>query len=420
MNEKNDPSSAIVDLAWTEIEISLLMPGLILAGDIYSGDHILLGKNSVITEGFIKALERRGIEKVRVTKITAERISNAAKEIAADKAETLEMPIISAGMLAALADELVRDEVSIWNDAGIETAVEGKLLGETQRCVEDVFARFKEGSLVKLDATRDYVEEVIKQALARPSAAVKLADVEHFDEYTFRHSVNVSLIFLALAREIFQGDELSDLTMGALLHDLGKMRIPARILQRPGRLTPEEFALVKKHAALGAKMLSEQGGFSAAAVDITLNHHERWDGSGYPRGLKEREISIPAQMAAVSDVYDALTTTRCYKEKMDFTSAMNIVIKSTGTHFSPRSVNMIWSTLGLYPIGSFVRLSTGEIAVIQRINPDSVTRPTVAILYGINMHRLSMPRQIDLRTEEDITIVQTFAPRSGLSRIASS
>src|SRR3990172_10355410 len=178
MNEKNDPSSAIVDLAWTEIEISLLMPGLILAGDIYSGDHILLGKNSVITEGFIKALERRGIEKVRVTKITTERISNAAKEIAADKAETLEMPIISAGMLAALADELVRDEVSIWNDAGIETAVEGKLLGETQRCVEDVFARFKEGSLVKLDATRDYVEEVIKQALARPSAAVKLADVE--------------------------------------------------------------------------------------------------------------------------------------------------------------------------------------------------------------------------------------------------
>lgn len=386
------------NLEWTDIEVTLLSAGQMLASDIYSGETRLLAKGSIITEGFIAALAKRGITKVRVTFDAAADLTKHASP----KTEKSEAAVRDEEIARKLSDQ----ERQLWKESGIETAVEEELLVETSACVEEVFSRLREGAPAdaEMEEIKKLARQIIEQTLARPFAAVKLLDVAHFDQYTFRHSVNTGLLFLTLARGQIADQKIEGATVGVLLHDVGKTKLPIEIITKQGKLTEDEFTQIKQHPVLGEKILREHGGFTNEALDITRHHHERWDGSGYPDGLESDEISPESQLTAVADVYDALTTTRSYKEKLDFHTAINIIVQSSGKHFSERGVRRLFSSLGLYPVGTFVRLSTGEIGVVRRVNPKAVVRPEVAVIFDANFKRLEVPRMLDLAMMPNVSV----------------
>jgi putative nucleotidyltransferase with HDIG domain len=385
---------------FVKLAVSELWEGATLAGNIYVGNLLLLRKGQIITNSFIMSLVNRGISHINIG-VYAARELRAAKPDAAPGDPTLD----------AIIDELSANERDAWERAGVESTVSEKLLKEASKCVEDVFYRFREGRDFNLDDAKSYVADIIESVVSKPHTAIKLLDVELHDQYTFLHSVNVGLIFLALCNKQIGSDKLEDLTMGAVFHDVGKTKVPVELLNKNGALTQEEFEIVKKHAKIGYDMLSALGGFSDEALEIVHHHHERWDGSGYPDKLKEKEISPNAQLAAVCDVYDALTTSRPYRNKMDFASAMSTIIKASGKHFSPSSVNKLWTTLGLYPVGTFVKLNTGDIGVVRNVNPDFVTMPIVAILYDTNLRSLDTPKVVNLQMTREISIERALKPR---------
>ena len=388
------------DESFVHLAISELWEGAVVAGDINVGDTLLLRRGQVISNSFISGLRLRGITHVSIS-VAAAREMRAQKQNRTAESHALD----------AIAVELSNNERKLWEMAGIETAVGDKLLKEASKCVEDVFSRFSEGRDFKLDDARSYVTSFIESAVSKPHAAVKLLDVELHDQYTFMHSVNVALIFLTLYSRQVGTDNLEDLTLGAMFHDVGKTKVPKEILNKNGALTKGEFEVVKKHPAIGYDMLCALGGFSNEALQIVRHHHERWDGSGYPDALSGDMISEQAQVAAVCDVYDALTTSRPYKKRSDFSSAMGTIIKASGKHFSPSSVNKLWTTLGLFPVGTFVKLSSGDIGVIRSVNPDYVTRPVVAVLYDSTLRPLKTPKILNLMTVRDISIEKALKPR---------
>ncbi|MCD6118673.1 HD-GYP domain-containing protein [bacterium] len=404
-DKKNERDHIEPGDVWVEIETSFLGVGQSLACDLYVGDIILLKKGQTITEALIKAFEKRNISSVRVKK-------SVADDLQVESGRLSEISDSIPSVHVEVYQEILANEEELWDEAGIETQVDEKLLNETSKCVEDVFTRFSEGAPLAVEKVKDYVKDIIKQAIANPDNAVKLLDVEHHDKYTFRHSVNVGLIFLAIVRETAPDEKIESLTTGAVFHDVGKTKIPLKIIQKPGPLTAGEFEIMKEHPTIGVDILTEHGGFDDDALDICKHHHEKWDGTGYPDGLKGEEISEYAQLSAVADVYDAITTSRSYRKKMDFGTAMNLIIKGSGKHFSPKSANRLWSTLGLYPVGSFVKLSTGEIGVVRNINHEIITRPVVMVMYDGDMRRRRMPRLINLYKELDISIVGGLGRRN--------
>ncbi|MEP0813379.1 MAG: HD-GYP domain-containing protein [bacterium] len=386
----------------TEIEIEYLMPGMVLASDIFDGDNVLLRSGTAVTQEFLNSLKRRGVEKIVVSDAVAADIK--VQQSTMMGGETAARPALD--IPEHLETELAANERDILSSAGVETAVEEQLLLETSECVEDVFSRLNEGNLESLNALKGPVSEMIKQSVSKPHAAVKLLDVEHFDQYTFRHSVNVGLIFFTVAKSHFPAEELEELMLGAILHDVGKVKIPREIIQKEGPLTREEFALMKKHPEYGVEMLKDYPGLSEKALDIVLSHHERWDGRGYPNGLLEDEITWIAQIAMVCDVYDALTTTRSYKAKMDFHAAMSIIVQGSGSHFSKKSVRALCTTLGLYPLGTFVLLSDRTVAVVKQVNEDALARPIVTVIYNEDGTKLPAPRDLNLAITPDLSIIR--------------
>ena len=383
---------------YVTVDIAVLTPGHSLASDIYDGENLLLRQGMVISDSFIQTLKERRITHVNIAQ-------NVASELVSDSLLGY-APEGEKDLIEFSLEELRERESDLFEVSKIETVVEPELLGEVTSCVTDVFTRISEGGRLDVSKLKQPLLEMIQQAIARPNAAIKLLDVAHYDEYTFRHSVNVALLFLALSRDTYPMTRLINMVIGAVLHDIGKTRIPTSILNKPGKLTKEEFELVKSHASLGADILRQHGGFVREVIDITHYHHERWDGSGYPKGLKGPQIEQHVQIAAVCDVYDALTTSRSYKTKMDFYSAMNIIATNAGTHFSHEAVKLMVRKIGLYPVGSFVLLSDGHVAVVKRTDEFKIIRPVVCTLYDSDGRPVSPPKEIDLGIDLDLSIIR--------------
>jgi HD-GYP domain-containing protein (c-di-GMP phosphodiesterase class II) len=174
--------------------------------------------------------------------------------------------------------------------------------------------------------------------------------------------------------------ELLDLGLGAMFHDLGKALIPDEILNKPDRLTEQEFAVMKTHPTLGVRLLEEQGAdLSPPVFGVIRHHHERLDGSGYPDGLRESELHHQACICGLADVYDALTSRRVYKPGMPPHEALKVIFKLRDSHFPRARLDRFIQCLGIYPVGTVIRLTTGEVALVMDINHASLQRPRVRV-----------------------------------------
>ncbi|MBD3322901.1 MAG: HD domain-containing protein, partial [Chitinivibrionales bacterium] len=221
-------------------------------------------------------------------------------------------------------------------------------------------------------------------------------------EYTYVHSVNVSVLIASLARAMgYNRNLLLDAGVGGLLHDIGKMRVPDSILNKPGRYADWEFAIMKKHPDHGLDIIREKKSISPKATMIIAQHHERYNGNGYPRGLKGKEISELGLIAAVADVYDALTSDRVYRAAWTPQKALATIFQGCDEQYSRNVVEIFTKHMGIYPVGSFVKLRTGEMGIVVRIDHGKLLMPTVLVLFDSAGNRLTSPVEYDLSENGD-------------------
>ena len=278
-----------------------------------------------------------------------------------------------------------------------------KICAKGKEAVLSMFQEARMGKAIEADAAMPLVEEISNSILRNPGALISLARLKTADDYTYMHSVAVCALMIALARQLgLSDDETKDAGMAGLLHDLGKALIPTVILNKPGKLTEEEFAIVKTHPEKGHELLLTASGVSEVTKDVCLHHHEKIDGSGYPKRLNAETMSRFAKMGAVCDVYDAITSNRPYKAGWDPAESIKRMAEWTG-HFDPTIFQAFVKSLGIYPTGSFVRLASGRLGVVIEQGEKSLLTPKVRVFYSSKAQAYIKPETVDLaRSPEKI------------------
>ncbi|GAB4261056.1 MAG: HD-GYP domain-containing protein [Deferrisomatales bacterium] len=279
---------------------------------------------------------------------------------------------------------------------------------EAKSMVKDLLQQARLGKSIDGERAVATVDSMVDSIFRNPDALTSLSRLKSFDDYTFQHSLNVAVLALALGRHLgLVKNELRRLGIGAILHDVGKMRVPEQILNKPARLTEEEFAVIKTHSLHGAQILLTTGSLPEECAAVALNHHERFNGQGYPRGLHGLEIGKFGLISAIADVYDAISSDRVYHKGMPSFQAMQKIYEWGKTDFYPIYVQKFIQCIGIYPVGSVVKLDTEEVAVVSRQNREQLLRPQVRIVADETGEPLAEPEPADL-TEPDPTGAKPF------------
>ncbi|MCX7725549.1 MAG: HD-GYP domain-containing protein [Chitinispirillaceae bacterium] len=275
----------------------------------------------------------------------------------------------------------------------------------TLEAVKSTLHDVRMGKQVNVKKIEEAAEEMVASIVRNPDALVSLAQIKGYDDYTYEHSVNVGILITSLVYSMgYPKDLLFEAGIGGILHDIGKMTIPEHILNKPGSFTPEEYAIMKRHPENGLRILKKTENISEFSKIVVIEHHERYNGSGYPRGIKEREIHEIGLVAAVVDVYDAMTTDRVYRAAWPPPKALALIFKGANVDFSPRIVNLFTKNLGIYPVGSFVRLASGEMGIVIKVDRGSFFSPDILVLFDDKGERLKEPveyRLSELQKRED-------------------
>ena len=276
-----------------------------------------------------------------------------------------------------------------------------KLHREACLIVRDLLDDVRLGRQIEIEKVEPLVTRIVDSIFTRADALLPLARLKQHDRYTFQHSVSVCALMAAFARALEMPREIiREVATGALLHDVGKARIPDEILNKPGKLTDAEFERMKNHVVQSKIILLSTPGISPIAVDVAAQHHERFDGSGYPNALSGEAISLHGRMAAIVDVYDAITSERVYHKGLPPTEALRRLLEWSSNHFEPRLVQAFIRSVGIYPTGALVRLESKRLAVVQAQNADKPTLPRVKVIFHTAGHYLQ-PEDLDLRRSQD-------------------
>ncbi len=275
------------------------------------------------------------------------------------------------------------------------------------------------GNSVDTDQARALVTQLADEVIRNPDALVWLTYLKSRDEYTATHCMNVCILALTFGRCLALEEEaLHQLGLGALLHDLGKMQVPDEVLNKPGRLTEEEFAIMKRHPGLGFAMLRDDKNIDKASLHIVLHHHERLDGRGYPRGLDEKRIPLLTRISSIVDVYDAITSDRCYHDGVAPAQALENLFKWAPGNFDVTLLEGFIKCIGIYPIGSVVRLSTGEVGIIVASDECNRLKPILLIVQNAEGKPMEQRRLINMASaswekgEAPLTIEQVLEPKA--------
>ncbi|WP_199102951.1 HD-GYP domain-containing protein [Aquitalea sp. ASV11] len=282
-------------------------------------------------------------------------------------------------------------------DAAAEYGRAQLIHNEANLIVRSILQDVRLGKQVQLEMVEPSIEKMTSSILRNGGALLSLCRIKDKDNYTFQHSVSVGALMVSFCNAMNMSREvIHHAGIGGMLHDIGKMKVPDSILNKPGKLTEQEFAVMKCHVVESKQILLSTQGISDTAVKVAAQHHERHDGSGYPEGLKGEEISQLGQMAAIVDVYDALTSDRCYHKGMSPTDALRKIFEWSKFHFNPVLVQAFMRCIGIYPIGTLVRLESGKLGVVIEQNDNNLVSPKVKVFFSTKSNTYIPPEVVDL------------------------
>ena len=277
-----------------------------------------------------------------------------------------------------------------------------ELYSNANKLMQGMMKDVRLGKQVELEQCEPMVDNIIDSVFRMPSALLPLAQMKTVDEYTFQHSVSVAALAVAFGRVLnMPRDEIKALALGGLLHDVGKAKVPGHILNKAGKLDDAEFAVMKKHVSDTAVLLKDAKGVSEIIFNAAAQHHERYDGTGYPHGLKNDQISLHGQMLAIVDVYDAITSIRVYHKGMQPTEALRKMFGWSGMHFNPELVQAFIKGIGIYPAGSLVRLESERLGIVREVLPDKLLQPVVQLIYDCKKMRYIPTERVGLSASND-------------------
>ncbi|MEC9490753.1 MAG: HD-GYP domain-containing protein [Halanaerobiales bacterium] len=290
----------------------------------------------------------------------------------------------------------------------INEAIKDTTRRNGKKIVTNTFDRIKNGFLdLNTQDLKGVVEDITDELVLNEDVLLNLVSLKSTSDYTYEHSVNVSVVCIALGKMLgYSKNELFKLGMGGMLHDVGKTLIPEEILNKPGSLTDYEYQVMKNHPELGFNYLQQIESISPLSRIVVYSHHERVDGSGYPRGLKEDEIHEFARVAAIADVFDALTSDRVYRDRWPTYKAAEYIMNHTEELFDYQLVKKFLPQVSFYPNGSEVILSSGHRAVVKDQNVGFPTRPVLRLIEDDEGNELD--KELDLLKHMNIVITKVI------------
>jgi putative nucleotidyltransferase with HDIG domain len=248
------------------------------------------------------------------------------------------------------------------------------------------------GQVFPMEQIETMVEEILGSIIRNPDALMSLSQIRGYDEYTYEHSVNVAILVCSLGHALnFEKEILMQGGVGGLLHDIGKTWIPEHIVNKPGKLTDPEYMIMKRHPEYGIEIVKERKGISDLARKVIIQHHERINGKGYPHALKSDQIHDMGLIAGVADVYDAMTSHRVYRPAFTPQQSLATIYNGIDQEYPKAISEHFIKLMGVYPVGSFVRLHTGEMGIVTRVNRDEILAPDMLMLFSPDGKRLATP-----------------------------
>ena len=333
-------------------------------------------------------------------------LASSIKEVWIDSSKGLDVEAGETAISEAESDVQVEAELKIAAQeqrqtaavpASVEFARAAKICAQSKRAVASMFQEARMGKAVDTDGAQKLVEEISDSISRNPGALISLARLKTADDYTYMHSVAVCALMIALSKQLKLDEKLTrSAGIAGLLHDLGKALMPMDVLNKPGKLTDEEFAIIKTHPEEGHKLLLGSTGADEMALDVVLHHHEKTDGSGYPKRLKDSEISLYAKMGAVCDVYDAITSNRPYKAGWDPAESLRKMAEWAKGHFDPTVFQAFVKSLGIYPVGSLVKLNSGRLGIVVEQAEKSLLTPRIKVFFSTRSNARIKPEIVDL------------------------
>jgi putative nucleotidyltransferase with HDIG domain len=359
-------------------------------------------KMMITTSEQIAQLKACGVRTL-VVNLEAGEIANTP-EVASDIATD---PVLTAAEETALVPPVVPFED--------ELTAARRVYQAAKTIVRNAMHDTRLGRAINMDEVNRVVSEMTESVFRNPDALTSLSRLKQFDEYTFFHSVNTSILVMSLGRNLgFDRGTLHQVGVGTLLHDIGKTKVPLEILNKPGRFEPHEMEIMKQHVLRGVEVLTSTTGLGDSYVRPALEHHERVDGTGYPHRRVRAELSQFGLMAAVVDIYDAITSDRCYHKGRVAHEALQFLYRlSLEGHLDATLVQRFIQVVGVYPVGSVVELNTGETAIVKQIHHHAPLAPVVLLVKTAGNASLSKPHELDLCGQIEIphrSITTVLAP----------
>ncbi len=289
-------------------------------------------------------------------------------------------------------------------------------IGETRQFAQNLISEIMEdvrlGKALRPDLAKQTVHQISESVIRNPDALICYNQLKHVHQYTAEHSMRVCVLALVFGRHLgFEEEQLQTLGLGALLHDMGKMKIPLDVLNKPGELTQEEALLMEEHVPLGVEILENTTDIPPLSIEVARCHHERFDGSGYKSGLKGDNIGLFGLIGGIVDFYDAVTSDRVYRKGLPPHVMLREMYKLRQRSFDAHLVEQFIQCIGVYPIGSIVELNTGDIGVVTTMNRQRRLKPRVSLVYQADQQPYPERRIINLVTDR--------APNGGIYEIST-
>lgn len=375
-----------------KIKIEQLRPG-VFVHDFncdWAGENIFISKTLIKTQEAVDIIRSWGIKEVY---IDTDRGFDVESARAADAVQ--QETDKNLHNLAVKKEPVPSPAISLQEE--IQTA--RRISNEAFDTIQQAMQAVQEGKQIDVESTFRLVDKMKRSISRNKDALLLLTRIRKKDEYTLAHSVSVSSLMLAFCHFCEMPHEMTmDLATGALLHDIGKTRIPSRILNKPGKLSLDEFDIMKRHAEYSAEILEETAELPPEAYEIALHHHERYDGTGYPHGLKARTIEFSSRMTAICDVYDAITSVRCYKKGLGRVEGLRKLYEWSDHHFDKELTYKFIQSIGVYPIGTCVRLED-ELTAVVIGSTENVLQPVVRVFYDDKKGESMEVREMDLSVD---------------------